>query len=142
VRFISKSVFRSAALGLGLTLTASLALASQGIFTLPVEAHVGNVTLSPGEYRIITPLSNSGTSVVYFYGNGKLKATLPMTAGSEPESGHAYLELVNAGGEYFVSRYNAPVAGRAFTFEIPKKYRHAAATDVRVTSLPGAPEGQ
>lgn len=136
MRFINNSVFRASALGLGLALTASLALAGQGTFTLPVEAHIGNVTLSPGEYRILTPLTTNGVNVVYFYGDGKLKAALPLNVASDPEPGHSYLELVNAGGEYFIHKYNAPVAGRAFTFEIPKKYRHAAVTDVRVAALP------
>jgi hypothetical protein len=142
VRFINTSLFRATILGVGLTVAASLALASQGTFTLPMEAHVGNVTLSPGEYRIITPLSSSGVNVVYFYSEGKLKASLPLTVGNQPEAGRAYLELVNAGGEYFVRTYNAPAAGKAFTFDIPKKYRHAAVTDVRVTSLPGGADGK
>ena len=142
MRFINNRVFRMAAMGFGLALTASLALAGQGTFTLPVEAHIGTITLSPGDYRIITPGSTSTLNVVYLYGNGKLQATLPLIVGTVPDQGRSYLELVNAGGVYFVRKYNAPIAGKEFTFEIPKKYRHGAVTDLRATSLPVSGQGK
>lgn len=142
MRFIKNRVFRIAGLGFGLAFTAALAFAGQGTFTLPVEARIGNVSLSPGDYRIITPSSTTMVNVVYLYGNGKLKATLPLIVGNNPEPGHSYLELVNAGGVYFVRKYNAAAAGKEFTFEIPKKYRHETVTDLRVTSLPVSGEGK
>ena len=136
MRLINNSVFRAAGFGIALALSASLALASEGSFTLPVVAHLGNVTLSPGDYRIITPQATNGVTVVYLYGNGKLRATLPLGVGTQPEPGRSYLELVDVGGTYFVRKYNAGVAGREFTFDIPKKARHEALAKVRVTSLP------
>jgi hypothetical protein len=136
VRLIKNGVFRAVGLGIAIALSASLALAGQGTFTLPVVAHLGNVTLGPGDYRIITPAAINGVNVVYVYGNGKLQATLPLDSRAQAEPGRSYLELVDVGGTYFVRKYNAGVAGRAFTFDIPKKIRHQAVADVRVTSLP------
>jgi len=136
VRFIKNRVFRAAGLGIAIALSASLALASQGSFTLPVVAHLGNATLNPGDYQIITPEAVGGVDVVYVYGNGKLQATLPLYAGPQPETGRSYLELVNVGGTYFVRKYNAGMSGQEFTFDIPKKVRHEAVANVRVTSLP------
>ena len=136
MRFIKNRVFRFAGLGIALAMSASLALAGQGTFTLPVEAHLGNVTLTPGDYRIITPEAVGGVNVVYVYGNGKLQATLPLGVGARPEPDRSYLELVDVGGNYFVRKYNAGVAGRAYTFDIPKKFRHEAVANIRVTSVP------
>jgi hypothetical protein len=136
VRFIKNHVFRAAGLGIAIAVSASLALASQGNFTLPMVAHLGNATLNPGDYQIITPEAVGGVNVVYFYGNGKLRATLPLGIRTELEPGRSYLELVNVGGTYFVRTYNAGIAGRAFTFDIPKKVRHEAVANVRATSLP------
>lgn len=133
MRLVNHSVFRAAGIAIALALSA---LAGQGSFTLPVVAHLGNATLSPGDYRIITSEPIGGVYVVYLYGNGKLQATLPLGVGSQPEPDRSYLELVNVGGTYFVRKYNAGVAGRAFTFNIPKKARHQAIANVRATSLP------
>jgi hypothetical protein len=133
VPLIKNSVFRAAGIGIALAFSA---LAGQGSFTLPVVAHLGNVTLNPGDYRIITPEPIGGVYVVYIYGNGKLQAALPLGVGTQPERDRSYLELVDVGGTYFVRKYNAGVAGRAFTFNIPKKVRHQAVANVRATSLP------
>jgi hypothetical protein len=136
VRFMKNRVFRIAGVGMAMAMSTSLALAGQGTFTLPVVAHVGNVTLNPGDYRIITPEATAGVNVVYVYGNGKLQATLPLGVTTQAEPAHSYLELVDIGGTYFVRKYNAGVAGRAFTFDIPKKFRHQAVASVRATSVP------
>lgn len=135
MHFIKNRVFRAAGFGMGLILTASVALASEATFQLPVETHFGNVTLSPGEYRLMTPTATSTINVVYLYGNGKLQATLPLNVGTHAEPG-SYLELVNVGGTYFAQKYNAGVAGKTFTFFIPKRARQEALANVRVASLP------
>ena len=134
MRLAKNRVFRAAAFGMGLILTGSLALAGEATFRLPVETHIGNVTLSPGEYRISTPASPTAMHVVYLYGNGKVQATFPANVGVEAEPGRSYLELVKVGDMYFVDKYNAGVAGQTFTFEIPKKFRREAVAKVRVTA--------
>jgi len=135
VYFINR-VSRAAAFGLGLILTASLGLAGQATFQLPVETHFGNVTLSPGEYRIVTPSTLGSISVVYFYGNGKVQAALPLLVGTQAEPGRSYLEMVNIGGVYYVRKYNAGIAGKTFTFGIPNKAQRETFAAIRSASLP------
>lgn len=135
MHFIKNRVFRAASLTLGFVLTTSLAMAGEAIFRLPVETHFGNVTLSPGDYRIITPSAISSIRVVYLYGDGKLRATLPLTVGANPERGRSYLEVVNSGGTYYVTKYNAGVAGETFTFGIPKKMQEEARASHQATTL-------
>jgi hypothetical protein len=136
VHFNKNRVLRAAIFGIGLTLTAALAMANEATFTLPFAAHVGNVTLNPGEYRISAPEVVNNVHVVYLYGDGKVKATMPASVGMNPESGRSYLELVNVGGVYFVQKYNAGLSGRTYSFEIPKKVRREALMNARATTLP------
>jgi hypothetical protein len=131
VYLINRRVFRASGFALGLIITASLALAGEATFQLPVETHLGHLTLSPGSYRIFTTIN-----AVYVYGNGKLQATLPLSVGTQSERGRSYLELVNVGGAYYVRKYNAGVAGQTFTFDIPKKIRREALAKLRATSVP------
>lgn len=116
---------RAAGIAIGFVLTATLALAGEASFQLPVETHFGNVTLSPGNYRIMTPSSTSSVRVVYFYGGGKLRAILPLTVGNEPGPG-SYLQMVSVDGKYYVQTYNAGMARQTFTFPIPKSVEKAA----------------
>ncbi|MBV9762267.1 MAG: hypothetical protein JO340_17035 [Acidobacteriaceae bacterium] len=120
MQFMNNRAFRAAGVVLGFVLTTSLAMAGEAVFRLPVETHFGNVTLNPGEYRIITPSATSSIGVVYLYGNGEFRATLPLTIGGHPEAGRSYLEAVNIGGEYYVTKYNAGSSGQILTFALPK----------------------
>lgn len=126
MQFLNNRLFRAASVALGFVLTTSLGVAGEGIFRLPVETHFGNVTLNPGQYRIVTPSATSSLRVVYFYGDGKLRAALPLTVGAHPEAGRSYLEAVSIGGEYYVTKYNAGVAGQTFTFALPKSMQELA----------------
>ena len=136
MHFTKKRLIRSAGFGVGLILTASLALAGEATFNLPVETHFGQLTLSPGSYRIITPTATTSIRAVYLYGNGKLQATLPLSVDTNANSARSYLQLVNVNGVYFARTYNAAIAGESFTFDIPKKFRREALASLRATSVP------
>jgi hypothetical protein len=136
VRPISKHLLTFGTLAAALVLVASHASAQRATFTLPFQAHMGNVTLQPGEYRMSMPSATSVVRVIYLYSDGKVQAALPAAIDAFADSGRGYLELVNVSGTYFVKRLVSGVTATTYTFDIPKTARHEILANTRATSIP------
>ena len=111
-------------IGAALILTAANAAAQQATFHLPFEAHWGMAVLQPGDYRLSAPENSLGRTEFYVRGQNMAAYALPLVAEEQPTSLRAYLVLVNVNGEYFVEQYSSGMAGKLFTFTIPKSARH------------------
>lgn len=129
---LTKHLLNFGALAVALALTVSHASAQRAVFTLAVQAHVGNVTLQPGKYRIQVPSAASPVRVVYLRGDNKVEATLPSIIDYHDKSAQSYLELVNVDGTYFVDKFVSGSTGATYRFVLPKN----ASTEKRVTYVP------
>jgi hypothetical protein len=101
----------------------SSASAEQGKFTLPFEAHWGQVVLEPGEYTISVPIDVSWSKIMTLSAGGK---TVYITSGFEnglPFSDRSYLTIKTINGTRYVRQFASGVSGRAFTFPVPKTVR-------------------
>ena len=112
-------IARFSALAVALGMTAiTLNAQPQGSFNLPMQAHWGLITLSPGEHVVRSPLT-SGQPIVSLTTNKSTTLVVPMLSESTSSYGHAYLRLVRVGGEYYVDTYQS-ANGRRYSFATPK----------------------
>lgn len=132
---ITKGLFIFGTFAAALVLTVSEASAQPATFTLPFQAHFGNVTLPPGEYHMAMPTATSSIRAIYLYGNGKVQATLPAAIDAYADSGDSHLEIVNIDGTYFVKRFVSGVTGTTYTFHLPKAVRREIFANTRATTV-------
>jgi hypothetical protein len=132
---MNNRLFSVAVLGLALGLAGSTAVAQYATFTLPYAVHVGKATLQPGDYRITLPSSTSVIGAVYLYGNGTVQAALPSSIEYWAPSSDSYLELVNAGGTYFVHKFSSGATGKTYTFPVPKAAQRQVLANTRATTI-------
>jgi hypothetical protein len=135
----SVSVF---ALAIGLTTSQANAQSLKGTFNLPYQAHWGNVVLEPGQYALSLSTGTLTTPVIYITGQGKtvmILAARPATAESE----RGYLRIENVGQTHVIREFNSGIAGRLFTFSVPKSVKNqiAVASNAPDTTVAVASSG-
>jgi hypothetical protein len=120
MRLLVNPVWSGVALLAAVSLTTSHAQAQHGTFHLPVEAHWGNVVLSPGLYNISVPMRASWPQVMEISSHGKTISILPELEASQLPSDHSYFTLVKINGAYAIREFDSGASGRVFTFLLPK----------------------
>lgn len=112
----------------GLVLLAGLAgacvsqAAVQARFHLPMTAQWGKTILTPGDYKIrVLDDITSGRNQIVIEGEGKSLHELPVAIDLRSASSPSSLELVEVNGNYFVREYKSGIAGKTFTFGVPKQ---------------------
>ena len=100
----------------------------QAKFHLPFNAHWGQVTLPPGDYKISIPDGYRGTPKLTVAGHGKTGYVQPQVTEADRNSTtdpeHSYLQFVKVNGAYFVTQYRSAAIGETFSFTVPKQPRH------------------
>ena len=101
----------------------SAANAEQGKFTLPFEAHWGQVVLAPGEYTITVPNDVTWSKVMQLSGAGKTVFVMSGFDTSRPFSDNSFLVVKNVNGTHYVREFASGFSGRSFRFAVPKGVR-------------------
>lgn len=135
MQFSGKYRFGIGTFAFALVLMVSHANAQRATFTLPFEAHVGNATLEPGEYRLRLPAAETNMRDVVLEGNGKVQRALPITTDSGPQSAQAYFEFVNVDGTYFAKKFVSGATGTTYEFHVPKPARRSVVANSHTTSV-------
>jgi hypothetical protein len=120
IRFSIDRIFGLVTLA-GLTGACLTQGAVQAHFHLPVTAHWGNAVLAPGDYKIKVTDDISGRHPVLIEGQGITIHELPAVVDEGGPAGHSSLELVEVRGDYFIKEYKSSLAGKTFSFLVPKE---------------------
>jgi hypothetical protein len=125
-----------------LVMTAAVGAAQAGVqaeFHLPFEAHWGNMTLAPGDYKISLPASSLDGRQFFVSTEGKSGYVLPLVADVNdtpiPGSERGSLELVKVDGKLFVKRYRSIATGKTYSFIVPKLRHHLDMADQDVVTV-------
>jgi hypothetical protein len=135
---LSISIFAVAA---GLTASQANAQALKGKFSLPFQAHWGELVLQPGEYRISLPINPLPMSVIYLTGQGKTRMIVIGTSAAIPDAERSYLRIENVGQAHVIREFNS--GGTRLTFLVSKSVKNevAIARNEQDTTIPVAPTG-
>ena len=124
LKLLTKFIIAVLALG-ALATCGNAQNAYQGKFTLPFEAHWGNVTLPAGDYTFALR-SASAPYVLHIQGGATFTNTFIMAITADPRvvSGHAQLNLVDIAGAQSIETFEAPELGLTFSYSTPSQ-KHA-----------------
>ena len=114
----------------------------RGTFTLPYQAHWGNIVLEPGQYVLRLSAGALTAPVIHITGQGKNVMILaPKSATAESERG--YLRVENVGQTHVVREFNSGIGGQLFTFSVPKSVKNqiAVASNAPDTTVAVASSG-
>ncbi len=109
---------------------------------LPAQTRWGGVVLHPGRHEIVLEDGFDGVSVIQVSGQGDLARILTGPIDYKPISDRSTLQIVSVGGENVVSRFNAGLRGKSFSFTVPKGKRNnveAAAQSETIVSVSDNP---
>lgn len=124
-----------AALALGLGLSAGQANAAQGTFNLPFKVYWGKTTLEPGQYKIHYDNPGAAFQIFTVTGNRRSHFVIPFEAEPNAHLAASYLRVERVGDAYYVREFASGLAGRNYTFKLPKATRQLTAGRVEGTSL-------
>jgi len=120
---------------LAMTIAAgSVHAAVQAKFHLPVGARWGQMTLAPGDYKVLLPEGSLGVRQFTVKGDAKTGYVQPVVTddndGLVNESGGSYLQLVKVDGTFFIAKYRSGATGKMFSFAVPKHKKGTADDEV------------
>jgi hypothetical protein len=118
----------AALLAAALGLAAPQAKAQQsykGTFHLPFETYWAGTVLEPGEYTVT--LEGGPVSLLKVHGSGVSTTILAGPVDLTEVSAHGRMTLVNVDGTYALRQFDAGMAGKSFSFAVPKTIRVRAA---------------
>jgi hypothetical protein len=116
----------------GLMGACSMHAAVQARFHLAVPTHWGNAVLAPGDYKIKVPDLNAGPNELIIQGEGGNVYEMPLAVDQATSSKPSSLLIVEQDGAYFVKEYRCGLAGKTFSFGVPKleASRHSKSVEV------------
>lgn len=122
-------VFALLAVGLGVsTSRASAQSMAAGTFTLPVEAHWGQVALPAGDYTFAIEQRGTGPLVTVRQVGGKsVGMFLSQSVSQIAESRSDSLTLTRVGDEMFVSSFQLGLVGLSLQYTMPRTVELASA---------------
>jgi hypothetical protein len=121
-----------AALGFG----AGQANAAQGTFNLPFKAYWGKATLEPGQYKLHYDTPGAAFQIFSVTGNGHTQFVIPFVGEmASHRGGTTCLKLERINGTYYVREFDSELAGRNYSFGVPKAIRQLTVGRADGTSL-------
>ncbi len=122
-----------------MTIAAGAAHAAvQAKFHLPFGARWGQMTLAPGDYKVLLPDRSLGSPQFVVKGDERTGYVQPIVTdnnnGLVNDSSRSYLQFVKVNGTYFVAKYRSGATGQVFSFAVPN-HKHNEEQDVRRLSF-------
>jgi hypothetical protein len=108
--------------------------AVQAKFHLPFGARWGQMTLAPGDYKVLLPDRSLGSPQFVVKGDERTGYVQPIVTdnnnGLMNDSSRSYLQFVKVNGTYFVAKYRSGATGQVFSFAVPN-HKRSEEQDVR-----------